>query len=306
MPVSAVPGRPLFLLAILTLVWGTNWPLFVYAVSEVSVWTFRAIGLFGAGFALLLASKLMGLPLAIPRRYWKTVFAAAIVYLFVWNVASTYAAILLPSGQSAILGFTMPLWSAIITWGVLREPVGKRLIAAIALGALAVLVLMIPSFQAYASAPAGLAWGLAAAIGWAAGTLILKRGRVDVPAPVLTAWQLLVAAVPITIGALVLGDHQWFMPSTTSIIAIAYITLVPMSIGNVLWFSIVGLLPANVAGISSIMVPMVAMVSGAIVHGEPLGPMQWFAMALCAASLWLALLKPPAPPATAAPSPRSS
>ena len=51
-------------------------------------------------------------------------------------------------------------------------------------------------------------------------------------------------------------------------------------------------LPVNVAGLSSIMVPVVAMVSGAIVHGEPLGPLQWIAMACCAAALSLALMSP--------------
>jgi drug/metabolite transporter (DMT)-like permease len=67
---------------------------------------------------------------------------------------------------------------------------------------------------------------------------------------------------------------------------------VPMSIGNVAWFSIVGMLPVNVAGLSSIMVPMVAMVSGALVHGEPLGPTQWAAMLCSVVALSLVLLRP--------------
>jgi drug/metabolite transporter (DMT)-like permease len=67
-----------------------------------------------------------------------------------------------------------------------------------------------------------------------------------------------------------------------------------MSIGNVAWFAIVGLLPANVAGLSSIMVPVVAMISGAIVHGEPLGALQWLAIACCVAALSLALIRPAA------------
>ena len=97
------------------------------------------------------------------------------------------------------------------------------------------------------------------------------------------------AAAP---GEDAVGDGDWFVPSWQSIVVIGYITLVPMSIGNVSWFAIVGLLPTNVAGLSSIMVPVVAMVSGAIVHGEPLGPLQWAAMTCCAAALSLALMKP--------------
>ena len=229
-PPAAIPRRAL---ALLTLVWGTNWPLFPYAVREVSVWTFRAV---------------------------------------------------------AVLGFTMPLWAALIGWAVGGQRLTHRLMLALALGAAAVGLLMWRSLGVYAQAPLGVALGLLAGIGWAVGTMILKRGQVMVPAMVLTGWQLLITAVPTGIGAIVLGDLQWFMPSWTSILLIAYIMLVPMAVGNVAWFTNVGLLPTTVAGLSSILVPVVAMVSGALIHGEPLGPVQWAAMACCAAALRLALV----------------
>ena len=217
---------------------------------------------------------------------------ATFFYLVLWNIASTYSAILIPSGQSAVLGFTMPLWSALISWAVLGERLSGRMLLGLLFGGAAVLLLMVPGLAAYANAPLGFALGLSAGLGWAIGTLILKRGKVIVPATVLTGWQLLITAVPTTVGALWLGDGPWFMPSWQTIVVVAYIALVPMSIGNVAWFSIVGMLPVNVAGLSSIMVPMVAMVSGALVHGEPLGPTQWAAMLCCVVALSLVLLKP--------------
>ena len=289
---SAVPPRALVLLAILTLVWGTNWPLFQYAVREVSVWTFRAVAVLIAGFTLLAVAKARGQSLVIPRRHWPTICIATFFYLVLWNIASTYSAILIPSGQSAVLGFTMPLWAALISWAFLGERMTPRLLLAVALGGAAVGLLMWPGLAAYADAPAGFALGLLAGLGWAIGTLILKRSGVDVPATVLTGWQLLITAVPTIIGAMILGDGQWFMPSWQSIAVIGYIALIPMSIGNVCWFAIVGMLPTNVAGLSSILVPVVAMISGAVIHGEPLGPLQWLAMACCAGALSLALLKP--------------
>jgi drug/metabolite transporter (DMT)-like permease len=294
MTAHTVPPRALILLAILTLVWGTNWPLFPFAVREVSVWTFRAVAVSVAGVALLAVARARGQSLVIPREHWLTVCTATFFYLVLWNIASTYSAILIPSGQSAVLGFTMPLWAALIAWAVLGEKLTGRLALAVLLGGAAVTLLMVPSFAAYAQAPLGLGLGLLAGLGWAIGTLILKRRKVNVPAMVLAGWQLLIAAVPITIGALILGDHQWFMPSWPSIAVIGYIALVPMCIGNACWFAIVGMLPTNVAGLSSIMVPVVAMVSGAIVHGEPLGLTQWLAIACCVAALSLALLKPAA------------
>ena len=294
MSAEPIPRRAVVLLAILTLVWGTNWPLFPLAVREVSVWTFRAVAVPVAGLALLAVARMRGQSLSIPRAHWPAIGAATFFYLVVWNIASTYSAILIASGQSAVLGFTMPLWSALISWAVLGERLTVRLVLAIVLGGAAVGLLMVPGLQAYSRAPLGFALGLLAGVGWAVGSLILKRSRISVATTVLTGWQMLVTAVPIAVGALILGDWRWFVPSWQSVAVIAYIALVPMSIGNVAWFSIVGLLPVNVAGLSSIMVPVVAMISGAIVHGEPLGPLQWLAMLCCAGALSLALLKPSA------------
>jgi drug/metabolite transporter (DMT)-like permease len=291
---QAIPPRALVLIALLTLVWGTNWPLFAFAVREISVWTFRAVALTLAGVTLLAVARSRGLSLAIAREHWPTVCIGTFFYLIVWNIASTYSAVLIASGQSAVLGFTMPLWSALISWALLGERFGGRQLLAVLLGGAAVAALMVPGLQAYARAPLGFALGLVAGLGWAIGTLVLKRGKVMVNALVLTGWQLLIAAVPITAGAFALAEGPWFMPSWQTIAVVAYIALVPMSIGNAAWFSIVGMVPVNIAGLASVMVPIVAMVSGAIVHGEPLGPWQWVAMACTVASLSLVLLKPPA------------
>ena len=287
-----VPRKAIILLFILTLVWGTNWPLFKYATREISVWTFRSVALFAAGAALLFAAHLQGKSLKIPREYWSRIAWATGFYLVLWNITSTYAAILIPSGQAAILGFTMPLWTALITVFFLGEKISLRLLAALSLGAISVGLLMSRGLGAYASAPLGFALGLISGLGWAIGTIILKRKKVDVPAIVLTGWQLLISAIPIAIGALIFGDHHWFVPSWQTIAVISYITLVPMCIGNLCWFTIVGMLPANTAGVSSIMVPMVAMLSGALLNQEPLGLMQWLAMLCCAGALALAILKP--------------
>lgn len=283
------------LVVLLTLVWGTTWQLFPMAVREVSVWTFRAVSLVIAGLLLLAIARVRGLSLRVPRPHWGTVIAAAWVYLVVWNVASTYAAILIPSGQAAILGFTMPLWAALAAWALLGQRPGVRVLLALLFGGLGVGLLIYDGIGAYAQAPLGFALGLLSGLGWALGTLILKRWPVPVSSLVLTGWQLLAAAVPVVLIAALRGDGAWFMPSATTIAVIAYIILMPMALGNVTWFSIVGLLPVNIAGLSSIMVPVIAMISGAIVLREPLGPVQWAAMLCCAVGFGLALLKPGAP-----------
>ena len=287
---QALPLRAaLPLIAVLTLVWGTNWSLFPLAVRELSVWTFRFLSLLGAGLLLLAVARAKGLGLAIPRAYWKTTVAAALTYLVVWNIASTYSAVLIPSGQAAVLGFTMPLWAALLGAAFLRQHLERRSLAALFLGFLAVALLAWRGLHAYAQAPLGFAAGIAAAVGWAGGTIILKRKPPPVPPLVLTGWQLLIAAVPIGIGALCLGG-AWFVPSWQTVLVVAYITIVPMAVGNVAWFAIVGLLPAHIAGLGSVLVPVVAMLTGALVRGEPLGPVELLAMACSAGAVALALL----------------
>ncbi len=294
MPTQAIPARAVVLLAILTLVWGTNWPLFPIVLREMSVWTFRFVSLGVGGVLLLAVARARGQPLSVPRKHWAVMLASALAFLLVWNVASAYSAKLIPSGQAAVLGFTMPLWAALLAWAFMGQRLSARLLLALGLGVASVALLMSKSFAAYADAPLGLGLGLLAAVGWAVGTLILKRWPIDVPATVLTGWQLLLTAVPIGVGTLLFADLSMPWPSWPTLALLAYITVVPMCIGNLCWFAIVGMLPANVAGLSSVAVPVVAMLAGAVVHGEPLGPAQWLAMACSAAALWLTVMKPAA------------
>lgn len=276
-------------LVVLTVVWGTNWPLFPIAMREVSVWTFRAVSLLGAGAALLLIARLRGHSLAIAREHRGTMLLAALTYLVVWNIASAYAAILIPSGQAAILGFTMPFWTALIAWAAMGQRPAPRVLLALAIGFSGVLLLILDGAGAYAKAPLGFALGLLAGIGWAAGTLILKQRPIPGSPLVTTGWQLLAAGVPIGEVALAANGGNFFMPSTATVLVIAYITLVPMAVGNAAWFSVVGLLPASIAGLSSVLVPVVAMIAGAVVLHEPLGLVQWVSMLCCAAGVGLAL-----------------
>lgn len=286
------PAAPLPLVLVLTLVWGTTWTLFPYAVREVSVWTFRAVSVFSAGALLLACAWLRGQGLAVPRRHWLVLLLASLFSLVAWNVASTYAALLIPTGQAAVLGFTMPLWAALGAWLWMGQTLERRMLAAVALGGVGIALLIARGASSYANAPLGFGLGVVAASSWAMGTLILKRWPVQAPAMVLTGWQLLVGSIPINAGALWLAETDWFVPSWSTILVIAYISVVPVAAGYAAWFTIIRLFPANVVGLTTVLVPVVAMISGAIVHDEPLGPVQWAAMTCCVAGLGLALWNP--------------
>lgn len=277
---------------LLTIVWGTNWPLFKYATAEVSVWTFRAISVTGAGITVLAIAKLSGLSLQVPRAHWGHLIRTALVYLFVWNVCSTFAAVMIPSGQAAVLGYTMPIWVVLIGWIVLGKGLKSNEMLAVSLGTAGIGLLIYRGLHGYLDQPIGFLLGVTAGLGWAIGSVMLKSRPIPVDPKVLTGWQLIIVGVPIVIIAFWQGDGVWFMPTWQSSLTIAYITLVPLTLGNVAWFMIMKILPTHKAGFAAALVPVVAMISGAIVHGEPLGPIEIGATALCCAGLVLLMLNP--------------
>ena len=157
-----VSFKVLALLAALTLVWGTNWPLFRIALQEVPVATFRTGVLSMALVVLWLVMRLRGESFAVPKGRWPALILASLMNIIVWNIATSLAVLHIPSGHASVLAYTMPLWVALLGFVVYRQPLNRRLLLAIAIGTIAVMALMIPNFRSYASAPQGLFWGLSA------------------------------------------------------------------------------------------------------------------------------------------------
>ena len=74
---NRVSPKVLALLGTLTLVWGTNWPLFKIALDELPVLTFRAIVLVTASVVLLAIMLARGERFAVPRGKWPALIAAS-------------------------------------------------------------------------------------------------------------------------------------------------------------------------------------------------------------------------------------
>jgi drug/metabolite transporter (DMT)-like permease len=289
---SAVPGQALAWLVVLTLVWGLNWPLFGVALKEIPPFSFRAITLGVAALAVFALARFKRLDLGVPKAMWPRLAVAAMGNFAVWNIATAYAVLNMPSGHAALIGFSMPLWAAIIGFLFFHERLGPRHVLALVLGTLGVTLLMVEDFAAMATAPLGLALMLAAAICWAVSTQVQKRTIWALEPLTMTAWQMLIGFIPIAAGALLVDAPSWALPSARALAVSFLIGLVPVAIGTTAWFSIVRLLPANVAALSSVTVPIVAVFSGALLLGEPLGVIQFAALTATIVALALVLMQP--------------
>jgi drug/metabolite transporter (DMT)-like permease len=288
--VHKVPLKVLALLAALTLVWGTNWPMFSIALRELPVATFRTAVLSMAIVVLALVMRLRGESFAVPKGRWPHLMLASLMNIIVWNIATSLAVLYIPSGHASVLAYTMPLWVALLGFVVFRQPLNGRLLLAIAIGALAVAALMIPNFQSYSRAPQGLFWGLFAGFCWAIGTFVVKRTSWPGMGLSLTFWQIAAAWPPIALGMALLDGWPQQLPSTAALLATLYTGAIPMALGTAAWFALVKLLPTQIAALSSIAIPIVAVVSGVLVLHEPLSWLQALAIGSTVISLWLALV----------------
>ncbi len=259
---------------------------------EFPLWTFRASSCLVSGLSLLAIARLTGSPM-LPRRHeWRGMTIAALFNITGWQMFIAAGLRLTGSGEAAVVAFTMPLWAVFFAWLFLREPLGLRGAAALALGIAGIAVLMTRDLAALVRAPAGVALILAGAISWAIGTLIQKRWRFTLNAMSLAGWQLTIGAIPMLAMVPLFEPLRIPEVSPMAWLMWAYTTFPALVFCYAAWFQVVKLMPVNVASISVLLVPAVGVLSGALILGEPLGLREAAALMLIGAALALVLLLP--------------
>ena len=283
--------RGYLLLAGLSLFWGISWPIMKVALSEIPPWTFRMLSLTLGGVGVLAIARLGGHSLSVPRSELRPLVLVALLNVTGWQLCSAHGLILMMAGRAVIIGFTMPLWAALLSAVILKEPLTPRKNIGLLLGLTGLGILIYPDFGRLGAAPLGVLFMLGAGISWAAGTVMLKRFTWSVPVIVLTGWQLTLGSLPVIVGALLLEPP--FDPGAVSlraVLAVAYVVAFPMWFCHWAWFSAVGIFPASIAAIGTLCVPVIGVISSILVLDEPLGLMEWSALILVVASLTVVMM----------------
>jgi drug/metabolite transporter (DMT)-like permease len=281
------------LLVALTITWGVNWPMMKLALLEVPPWTFRSLCLMVGGGALLALALASGGPVTMPVRRLPALALVSLFNITGWHLFSAYALLYTGSGRAAIIGYTMPLWASLLSLWVFHARPSARQIAALLLGMAALVLLIVKDFGVLGAAPTGALLMLGAALCWAIGTVLVKKFAWDrLAITALTGWQQLIGGVPIVIGWWLLEPVPDLRAlSLPAALGLAYAVFVAMIFCHTAYFKLLSLLPAHVAAISVLPVPVVGVVSSAILLAEPVGVAEIAALALVVGGLFL-LVRP--------------
>jgi drug/metabolite transporter (DMT)-like permease len=129
---------------------------------------------------------------------------------------------------------------------------------------------------------------IAAALFWAATTLLIKASPLSRVSPEKTLlYQLVVSAPIFAIAAGLAGEQIPQAPSALSLLALAYQTVWVVSVTFVVWFALVVRYSANRLSAFTFLTPLFGVAAGHLVLGEPLTPAFAAAVALVAGGLIL-------------------
>lgn len=288
--------RDLWLLALLTLAWGVNWPIMKIGVQELPPMTFRSISMIG-GLPLLAAIVYgRGLSLRVAREDWYELLILALTNMVLWFMLAMYGVKLLSSGRAAILGYTMPIWSAVIAIVVFGDNPSRRLWLGVGAAAIGVAMLLGSEFAAISGSPLGTILMLSAAAIWAYGTHRMRRRRQVTPILVITFWSLALGLLVCGGIALIFERHlvtRW--PIAPEWGAIAYNAIVIFSFAQLVWFRLATILPPVASGLSVMLIPVIGVFSGVWILGERLGWPDWVALGAILIAMATVLLPAPKP-----------
>jgi drug/metabolite transporter (DMT)-like permease len=298
-PREALPRAGIVLLVSITLFWGVNWPIMKFTLVEYPILTFRAICMVGGVLGFFAIALMNRMPLAVPARAWPRLLVISLFNITGWNLCTAYGVTHLPAGRAAIIAFTMPIWSVLLSIWLLKEPMTKRRASGLALGVLGLAILIGGDLRELGAAPVGALLMLGAAVSWAIGTVVMKRYPLPMPTVVMTGWLMLIGGLPIVAAAVWVAPDSFHTHSFWPNFGVVYNVLISFIFCYWAWFKILDMVPAAVASLSTLMIPVVGVFSGMLVLGEIPRWNDVLALLLVMAALATVLIAVPAPARTA-------
>ena len=289
MPTSSRSRGAFAALAIVTLVWSYNWIVMKQALAYSGPFAFSALR-YLLGTLVLFAVLLVRRASLRPPPWLPTVMIG-LAQTTGFQLLVQSALVEGGAGRTALLAYTMPFWVVLLGWLLYRERPSARLWSGLAIAA-AGLVLVLEPWHGLGGARSSLL-ALAGGLAWACGVVWTKRlfQRGGISALSLTAWQMAIGTLGVVVVALLVPERTiewtpWFIG------ALAYNALLASGLAWLLWSIVVERLPANIAGLSSLVIPVAGIGFAWWLLGEHPSALEAIGIALIAAALALVSWRP--------------
>jgi len=271
---GAPPARPGFAtyayLGFIVVCWGINWPVMKIVLADVGPFTFAALRIVGAiamAALILLATGERFRPAegeAVPLA-WTGVLQ--IGCLFSLNMLGVRY--VLP-GRASVLAYTMPLWAILFgIWLARERPDRQKLLGAL-VGFVGLAVFFDPRLVDWGNGQVLLGNGmlLLSALLWALGAVLYRRRhwRSGFWSQILC--QLLGAAPPVLLLALLIEGGRGVRWTPTLLAALAYSWLFGTGLTYWCWAKVLTEVPVATAGQVTMLVPVIAFLCSVAFFGE--------------------------------------
>jgi drug/metabolite transporter (DMT)-like permease len=276
-------------LAITSVGWGFNWPVTKYLLNELPPLTMRGTtGVIGASLLALLA-VVSGQSLRVPRELWPRLVLAAFLNVACWMALMGLALLWLPASEAALIAYTMPVWASILAWPILGERPNLLRVVSLAMAFAGLAAIMGGNgFAASVDKLPGIIMALGGALGFAVGTVMAKKLPLTLPPLSAAAWQIGIGCLPVALIGFCFETADVTAVSNLGWVLIFYSTVIQFCIAYVAWFAALSRLPASVAAIGTMAVPVIGVVASAVALHEPLGLGQIVALLFTLAGVVLA------------------
>ena len=276
---AAHPARwkTLLAFAIIYFVWGSTFLAIRVGVLEVPPLLFAAMRFGAAGILLFGWTLARGERFPTARQWASIALLASLIFLVDYGLLF-WAEQRVPSGIAAVLLATIPAFMAISEIVFLRtQRVTFRLMLALLIGIGGVAVLMSHSLN-LGSAPVDRGGALAlmiAAISWSIASILTRILPLPPSKMVSSGAQMLVGGVLLALAAGAFGEFHNFSPSAVSRgvwIALLYLIVAGSIVGFTAYVWLLHHQSPTKVGTYAYVNPVVAVVVGYFLGGEPLGP----------------------------------
>jgi drug/metabolite transporter (DMT)-like permease len=214
---------------------------------------------------------------------------AAFLNVACWMALMGLALLYLPASEAALIAYTMPIWASLLAWPVLGErPNLLRVISLVMAFAGLAAIMGGNGLAASVTKLPGIIMALGGAFGFAVGTVMAKKLPLNLPPLSAAAWQIGIGCLPVAIVGLLVEKADITAVSNLGWILIFYSTVIQFCIAYVSWFAALARLPASVAAIGTMAVPVIGVVASAVALHEPLGIGQIAALVFTLAGVVLA------------------